>query len=149
MTDIGFYHLQKSPLEAALPRLLEQVMAKGHRAVVMAGSEERVKVLNGLLWTYREDSFLAHGSREDGNPAQQPIWLTTEPENPNDATVLVLTDGAESGDVAAYQRCCDMFDGRDDAAVAAARGRWSAYKDAGHEVTYWQQTERGGWEKKE
>ena len=148
MTDIGFYHLQKSPLESALPQLLEQVLAKGFRAVVMAGSEERVDALNSLLWRYRDESFLPHGSREDGHAAQQPIWLTTEQENPNNATVLVLTDGAEGSDLAAYERCCDMFDGRDDDALAAARRRWTAYKDAGHEVTYWQQTQRGGWEKK-
>ena len=40
-----------------------------------------------------------------------------------------------------------MFDGRDDAAVQAARQRWSDYKANGFTVTYWQQAERG-WEKK-
>ena len=33
-------------------------------------------------------------------------------------------------------------------AVDAARGRWQAYKDAGHRLTYWQQTVRGGWKEK-
>lgn len=148
MTDVGFYHLQKWPLETALPQLLEKVLEAGHRAVVMAGSPERVASLNTLLWTYRDESFLPHGSMEDGHAPDQPVWLTVEDENPNNATVLVLTDGAESADIAPYDRCCDMFDGRDDAAVAAARARWTAYKDAGHSVTYWQQTDRGGWEKK-
>ena len=41
-----------------------------------------------------------------------------------------------------------MFDGHDDEAVSAARQRWKAHKDSGHALTYWQQTERGGWEKK-
>jgi len=35
----------------------------------------------------------------------------------------------------------------DESAVAAARRRWSAAKAAGHQLVYWQQTERG-WEKK-
>ena len=30
--------------------------------------------------------------------------------------------------------------------VAAARTRWTAYKDAGHAVKYWQQKPEGGWE---
>jgi len=41
----------------------------------------------------------------------------------------------------------DLFDGGDDAALAAARARWKAAKAAGHELAYWQQGARG-WEKK-
>lgn len=148
MTQIGFYHLQKWPLETALPKLLEKVLEAGKRAVVMAGSEERVEALNGTLWTYRPDSFLPHGSARDGNAPDQPVWLTVEDENPNGATVLVLTDGAASGHVSDFERCLELFDGHDEAAVAAARARWKSYKDAGHAVVYYQQTERGGWEQK-
>jgi DNA polymerase-3 subunit chi len=41
-----------------------------------------------------------------------------------------------------------MFDGNDYEAVTSARARWKTYKAAGHDLTYWQQTDRGGWEKK-
>ena len=50
--------------------------------------------------------------------------------------------------VAEYERCFELFDGNDSQAVDAARGRWQAYKDAGHALTYWQQTVRGGWKEK-
>jgi DNA polymerase-3 subunit chi len=148
VTEIRFYHLQRKPLERALPELLEKVLERGWRAVVMAGSEERVEALNGLLWTYGDRSFLPHGSARDGFAGEQPIWLTVEDENPNGAHVLVLTDGARAASLADYALCCELFDGRDEAAVAAARQRWTAYKAAGHELTYWQQSEAGGWEKR-
>lgn len=148
MTEVGFYHLQKWPLERALPKLLERVLAADLRAVVMAGSAERLAALDALLWTYDPDGFLPHGTAADGNAALQPVWLTTEDEAPNSATVLVLCDGAESERVHAFDRCLDMFDGNDPEAVAAARLRWRAYQAAGHGVAYWQQTERGGWEQK-
>ena len=148
MTDVGFYHLQRSPLEQALPKLLEKVLGAGLRAVLKAGSEDRVEALNSLLWTYDQRGFLPHGSRKDGHADQQPVWLTELEENPNGATVLILTDGASSEAVDDYERCLDMFDGNDPEAVQAARQRWKAYRAAGHAVTYWQQTERGGWEKK-
>ena len=90
----------------------------------------------------------SHGAAEDGFAEAQPIWLTTMDENPNDARILVLTDGATSEQVGDYDRCLEVFDGKDDTAVAAARERWKAYGEAGHAVTYYQQTERGGWEKK-
>ncbi|HEY4135057.1 MAG TPA: DNA polymerase III subunit chi [Alphaproteobacteria bacterium] len=148
MTDIGFYHLVATPLEKALPKLLEKVLGSGARAVVMAGSVERVEALNAQLWTYATNGFLPHGSVKDGRPERQPIWLTAKDENPNGATILVLTDGAASDQLADYARCLNVFDGADDAAVAEARARWKLYKDAGHGLTYWQQTESGGWERK-
>ncbi len=149
MTEIAFYHLQASPLEQALPKLLERTIEGGKRAVVKAGSEERIEALNGLLWTYAQRSWLPHGSAKDGSAEDQPIWLTTEDENPNGAQFLFLTDGAASARVGEFDRCFELFDGNDAEAVAAARARWAAYKDAGHALTYWQQTAAGRWEKKE
>ena len=148
MTDIGFYHLVATPLEKALPKLLEKVLGSGARAVVMAGSAERVEALNGLLWTYAPNGFLPHGSAKDGRPERQPIWLTAKDENPNGATILVLTDGATADSLPSFARCLDVFDGADETAVEAARARWKAYKEAGHGLTYWQQTDSGGWERK-
>ncbi len=147
MGEIGFYHLLATPLERALPRLLERARAGGYRILVRAASTERVEHLNALLWTYDEASFLAHGAARDGNAAEQPIWLTDRDENPNEATMLVLVDGVEAEDLAAFQRCADLFDGYDAAAVEAARQRWRRAKEAGHTLTYWQQTEKG-WEKR-
>jgi DNA polymerase III subunit chi len=147
VAEIGFYHLLTTPLERALPRLLERARAQGYRIVVRAASSERIEHLNALLWTYDEASFLAHGSARDGNPASQPIWLSDGGDNPNDAAMLVLLDGVEAEDLASFARCADFFDGNDDAAVAAARERWRRAAASGHTLTYWQQT-AAGWEKK-
>ncbi len=148
MTEVSFYHLERTALEQALPRILDKALAAGLRAVVVAGSDERVSALNSALWTYDSNSFLPHGSAEDGRASEQPVYLTTEDENPNSATVLALVDGVESEILASFDRVLDLFDGHDDAAVQAARQRWKKLKDAGHDLTYWQQTERGGWEQK-
>jgi len=147
VTAIAFYHLQRLPLETALPRLLEKTLQAGKRAVVIAGSPERVEALNAMLWTYDGPSWLPHGSRKDGHAEEQPVWLTDGADNPNGAAFLFLTDACD-GPVADYERCFDLFDGNDPAAVEAARNRWRACKEAGHELTYWQQTDRGGWERK-
>jgi DNA polymerase III subunit chi len=146
VTEIGFYQLGAMPLERALPKLLERALGAGFRVVVLAGSPERVEHLDAVLWTYDEASFLPHGSSRDGEPARQPIWLTTEDENPNAATMLVLVDGMISARLAEYQRCLDVFDASEPS-VVAARERWRSAKAAGHAVTYWQQTEKG-WERK-
>ena len=41
-----------------------------------------------------------------------------------------------------------LFDGHDGEQLARARERWKAEKAAGHDVTYWQQTEDRKWVKK-
>lgn len=147
MTEVGFYHLQTTPLERALPKLLERSLAGGFRVLVVAGSAERVAHLDAVLWTYDDASFLPHGSSRDGQAERQPILLSESEENANAADMLVLTDGAASSRLADYRRCLDLFDGNDEAAVAAARERWQAAKTAGHTLTYWQQAETG-WTKK-
>jgi DNA polymerase III subunit chi len=147
MTEVGFYHLLSTPLERALPRLLDQARKRDYRIVLRAASTERVEHLNALLWTFDDASFLAHGSARDGNAANQPIWLTDKPENPNAANLLFLVDGVDADDIAAFERCVDLFDGNDESAVVAARQRWRAATAAGHTLTYWQQS-ASGWEKK-
>ncbi len=147
MAEIGFYHLLSTPLERVLPRLLERARAEGHAIVVRAGTAERVAHLDALLWTYDEASFLPHGTARDGNAAAQPIWLTDGDENPNRASMLVLVDGVDPGDVSGFIRCADIFNGNDDSAVAAARGRWRRAREAGHSLSYWQQTGTG-WERR-
>ncbi len=143
--QIGFYHLTRSRVEEALPRLLEKVLAAGHRVVVRAADREQLELLNRILWTYRRDSFLPHGGPADGFADRQPVYLTTGLDNPNEATVLVLVGGAPAEGREAYARCLDMFDGNDPEAVAAARRRWRAAREGGHELVYWQQTDGGGW----
>ncbi len=149
MTDIGFYHLTRTSLAQSLPKLLEKVYASGARAVVLTGSRERTEALDTVLWTYGQGSFLPHGTSRGGDADRQPIWITHEDENPNDASILVLTDGASSDRVRDYARCLEMFDGNDDEAVARARQHWKTYAEAGHTLTYWQQTPAGAWQKKE
>ena len=147
MAEIGFYHLLATPLERALPRLLERARREGHVIIVRAATSERVEHLNALLWNYDDASFLPHGSARDGDPAQQPIWLTDRPGNPNGASMLIVVDGVEAEDLGEFARCADLFDGNDPAAVEAARRRWRRASAAGHTLTYWQQT-ASGWEKK-
>jgi len=147
MTEIRFYHLERSPLEQVLPKMLMTSLQRDWRAVVIVRSDERVEALNALLWVYDKDGFLPHGTKREGHADKQPVWLTTDEENPNGAHVVFLVDGSEIADPAKFELCCEMFDGRDDEAVQRARAHWKTWKQAGHEVTYWQQTDKG-WEKK-
>ncbi|MEM9330236.1 MAG: DNA polymerase III subunit chi [Pseudomonadota bacterium] len=149
MTEILFYHLTENTLEQTLPGLVEKSIARDWKVVVQFGSPERIEAIDTLLWTWRDESFIPHGSARDGTEAMQPVWLTAEGDNPNAANIRFLIDGAEIDSPADYERIVYMFDGHDNISVEHARGRWKFHKDQNQcEQTYWQQTTNGGWEKK-
>ena len=146
--DVMFYHLERQPLDRVLPLLIEKTLERGWRAVIQAGSEERLEALDASLWTYSEDSFLPHGTAKSGHPSEQPVYLTTGDDTPNGAGVRFLIDGAEPATFVGMTRLVCIFDGRDEQAVAAARRQWKAARAAGCSLTYWQQNDDGRWEKK-
>lgn len=146
--EVWFYHLTQWPLERALPPLLEKTLERGWRALVRAGSDERLGVLDQHLWSWSDDSFLPHGLAGEAGAEGQPVLLTTGMANDNEADVLFVVDHAETGELAGFTRTILIFDGRDDEAVAAARAEWRRAKDNDLEVSYWQQSEAGGFEKK-
>ena len=148
MTEVWFYHLERTGLDQALPELLEKTLARGWRAVVRTREPERTHHLDDWLWSYRDDSFLPHGPADEPNAARQPIVLTQGTDNPNGADALFLIDGAEPGELSGYARCVVLFDGRDEAALASARAQWSLLKSAGLGLSYWRQRDRG-WEKQQ
>jgi DNA polymerase-3 subunit chi len=148
VSEIRFYHLQRQTLEEALPKLMEKVFETGQKAVVKLPERGLMETIDKVLWDYDPASFLPHDMVGCDSPEEQAIYLTTADENPNGASILVLIDAVKSPNVADYDRCLYMFDGRDEGIVAAAREDWKAFKDLGAEMSYWQQREQGGWEKK-
>ena len=149
MTEILFYHLQGQPLERVLPTLLEKSLERGWRVVVQAASEERVEAIDAHLWTFRDDSFLPHGTHKQAEAAEQPILITVNDDNPNGAQVRFLIDGAPvPADASPYQRIVLLFDGDDEDVVSSARTRWSEAREKGLDATYWQPDAQGRWVKK-
>lgn len=148
MNDIRFYHLQRQTLEEALPRLMGKVSQAGLRAVIKADDQATIDTLDKVLWDFDPNSFMPHDKQGCDFPEDQPFFLTTNDINPNNATVLVLVDGAGSAELESYQRCLYMFDGRNEDVVATARADWKRLKDGDWSISYWQQKELGGWEQK-
>jgi len=149
MADIHFYHLTATPLDRALPKLLEKALQGGYRILIRAGSQDKAEALNALLWMYDPASFLPHGTTGDGRSGQQPVFIAGNKENPNQATLLLVADGSEMEPGEAFARVLDVFDGNREDELASARARWKRYRETGHVVSYVRQNERGGWEKQD
>jgi DNA polymerase-3 subunit chi len=148
VTEVLFYHLESQPLEKVMPVLLEKTLERGWRAVVEIGNPERVDLLDQVLWTYRDDSFLPHGRDGQGAlDALHPILLTSGSGNANNANVRFFVDRAVPQEIGGYDRVVYLFSGHDPDAVTEARGAWRALS-AGNSLTYWQQDNSGRWVKK-
>jgi len=149
MGQAMFYHLTRSPLEAALPMLLARSLEAGWHVVVRGTDAGRLDWLDQRLWTGGDESFLPHGLAGGPHDALQPVLLTTGQEVPNGAECLMAVDGAEISveEGRRLARVCVLFDGNDPAAVDHARGQWKVLSSAGIPAQYWSE-ESGRWQKK-
>lgn len=150
MSRIDFYHLQKQTLEQVLPKLIEKAYAAGGNIKIKVGNEARVEFINSLLWTYNDESFIPHGSKKDGFAKEQPIWLSSEDDNPNQAEMLFLVDGAliSTTEENGFTRIFNIFDGNNEESLQQARTFWKDVTAAGWEKNYFQQDDAGRWSKK-
>ena len=144
---IDFYHLQKEKLEDVLPKLLEKAFDTKKTILVKVGNEEKLEPLNTLLWTYKEESFIPHGSKKDGKASKQPIWFTSDDDNPNNAKMFFLVEGAkavlEEGNE--VERILNIFDGNNEQSLSMARKYWKELSSEGYECHYWKQDMAGKW----
>lgn len=146
-TEIWFYHLERSSLGQVLPELLDRTLQRGWRAIVRVADPSQLEDIDDALWTWREDSFLAHGLASEPHADRQPILLTSSQENPNGAHALFIVDGSELGETETYARCFIIFEGRDETALHGARELWRKLKGQGANLAYWKQSDEGRWEK--
>jgi DNA polymerase III subunit chi len=146
VTAVGFYHLTRTGLDRALAPLLGRTLEAGERALVRCRDAAEVAALDAALWAVESVPWLPHGSAAAGDAALQPVWLTEADEVPNGARFLFRLDGAGALAPDRFLRVFDLFDGGNEARLAAARERWRAARAAGHAVTYWREGP-GGWER--
>lgn len=146
LMEVRFYHLSVKPAEYALPEIVYKALSRDHKILVRVNSESFGEKISNMLWTFRPDSFLPHGNEKDGNPEYQPVWITSKTENPNNSDVLLVIGSADDSDYKNYDLCCYFFEDSSEQDKQQARQRWITTKEAGNEVTYWQQSENG-WNK--
>lgn len=145
--EMMFYHLGKQTAERVMPALIEKAYDRGWRVLVQTATPAQLEALDVALWTFRENSFVPHGTAAEGFAAEQPVYLTTGTENPNGAQVVFLGEGTERPSFDGFLRVIYVFKGSDPQALDTARRQWKAARAAGHPVTYWQENDAGQWEK--
>lgn len=126
--------------------MAEKALAGGQRLLVI-GARDRLEQLDKLMWTYADHSFLPHALAGGPHDADQPVLLSETAEPANGATLLLSLEAGVPGTLDGFDRLLNLFeDGTP--AHARARADWKALSAReGVERSYWQQTDRGGWQK--
>lgn len=145
--EYWFYHLEGSTIEGVLPDLLEKSLSKGWRVLVKLKPESQTE-FDDHLWTFRADSFIPHGRDDEPMADWQPVLLSADIKSAAGFDIVFLLDGAAVEDVAGVSRIMVMINGRSEQDVTRERARWKALKSENASLAYYQQNERGKWEKR-
>lgn len=97
-TRIDFYLLEEHTLESkwlTACKLLEKAYIRGHQVFVYCNNQQDAELLDELLWTFKNDSFIPHHLRGEGPTPPPPIQIghTEEPKGFRDI-LLNLTHEA-------------------------------------------------------
>jgi len=145
MAEIYFYHLEQIPLSGILPDLLRRGLSRGLRMAVQTSAQDNLEKISSMLWGAEDVSFMPHGYGDD-TPDEQPIWLSSDSENHNQAVFKFYVDGALPGEIGNLQRALIMIDSNSEEALVSARSEWKKRKSEGHDVKYYKRDENGVWQ---
>ncbi len=143
--ELNFYHVATGNLVPSVVKLLAKIYETGKKSVFFSPIEDRVKYVDKTLWTFSTNAFIPHGDKAFGFSDQQSVYMASEIENPNQATVLVMTD---SFDYKSWNQDFEkiIFVFEDDSSAKTAQEMRTDLKNKNENVNYWRQSQKG-WEK--
>ncbi len=122
-------------------RLVQRAHGEGLRVYVETPDEGTARALDGLLWTFREDSFLPHGLVGETDPHLTPILIGhggTAAVAPDLPTQVLINLGIEvPSDLDRWERLLEPID-QDPDIRAAGRLRYVHYKGLGYPLDHHQ-----------
>ncbi len=145
--EYWFYHLESSTVEGVLPELLRKTLSKGWKALIKMPSE-KLTAMDEFLWSFQDSSFLPHGCDNEPLADCQPILLSSTADTAMGCEAVFMIGATDIKDLSGVQRCMIMINGRSDAEISKERTRWKQLKDENAILSYYQQNDRGGWDKR-
>ncbi len=124
MQQFSLYHTTEGLIYKTVCLLVEKSYHSNFRIVVLTPDLDTQESLNKLIWTYSKKQFIPHGSKLDPLPDKQPVYITHQLENPNQASILIIIAPFNIKDILSnqyyiehFQRIIIIYDGLDDSSV--------------------------------
>ncbi|MDP3561442.1 MAG: DNA polymerase III subunit chi [Legionellaceae bacterium] len=115
-------------------RLLEKAYQRGHRVFVFCEHASDASLIDELLWTYKDNSFIPHNLQGEGPeppPAVQ-IGYDQEPRGYND--ILLNMSSAIPAFHTRFRRIIEIVQANEDA-KEISRNHFREYRKHGYELT--------------
>jgi DNA polymerase-3 subunit chi len=112
-------------------RLTEKAYLRAMRVAILAGDDEEVRMLDDLLWTFNDRSFVPHvRHRDEAADASTPVYVTAAADGGPGADLLVNLSNRLPTDPRRFARIAEIIDA-DAERKRQGRERFKSYRDLG------------------
>lgn len=127
---VDFYLLEskeESARNLLACRLVEKAYLRGHRVFIYCNNQQEAHLLDELLWTFKDNSFIPHNLQGEGPEPPPPIQIgyQSEPRGFND--ILLNLNQDLPAFYARFQRIMEIVP-NDEAAKELCRQHYKAYR---------------------
>ena len=134
MTRIDFYIIE-TPSEQATAnftcRLAEKAFNLDNQIYIHAHSSQQARMLDELMWTFRDGSFIPHKLHDDTSVAECPIIIGHDNEPQHHAELLINLGHDVPGFFSRFDRVAEVV-AADEQSQEKARERFRFYRDRGY-----------------
>lgn len=108
--EINFYQVSEDVVKSIAP-LMIKMLKDDKKAFIYTKSHDRISELDRILWSYGRNSFIPHVTsfEKDFDFKRQPIVISNEENNINDAQYLVFLDEPSADFIAKFSRVFYFF----------------------------------------
>ena len=148
MSEVFFYHLTKTTLEIALPKILERALSEKWSIEIRTSANTNLDEISNAIWRGPEESFLPHCLEDHEDLQDYPIVLCKSPlKDWRDCLIIVGQADLKENEVKNYKRICLIFDAKMEVELSRARKSWKKLSEEGINTAYWAE-DKGRWVKK-
>lgn len=137
MPKIDFYILSEGTARTRFLlacRLIEKAYKNRHRVYIHTQNQADAHLLDEMLWTYRDDSFLPHNLYGEGPDPAPPIQIGFDLTPDKQRDILINLSSQVPPFFAQFNRVLEIVP-NDAEAQAISRENYRTYRTQGYDIT--------------
>jgi len=136
VTRIDFYISQTQQAKERLKlacKITEKAYKLGHSVYIHTASSDQADLLDDLLWTFRDGSFIPHQSVTENSTKPAPVLIGHDKDHQQEADVLINLADEIPACFSQFERVAEVVN-EEPESRAQARERYKFYRDRGYEL---------------
>ena len=133
---IDFYVLEADATDGRLRlacKIIDRAYRSGHTVYLWARDDHETDLLDDLLWTFSQNSFVPHSRNNHNSDLTTPVHIGHHPPQSGSAEVVVSVADRPVEDYSNFLRIAEVV-GFDEAEKQSGRSRFKFYRDQGLEL---------------